>query len=227
MQFLSNVFIKCPECSGTRFNQETLQATALVRKSSENTVQMNIADILNLTIDEMCSILVNYIQEWRPAANTLALLNIIQKTGLGYLKLSQPLNTLSGGESQRLKLASHIADSISLKKNSAQSSLSRNCYLFDEPSTGLHFEDIQVLLNLFAELVKNGNTIIIIEHNLDIIKCADWVIDMGPEGGKNGGQIIAEGTPEQITLSANSYTGKYLKPLLCTEMNSDSKLSCQ
>ena len=133
-------------------------------------------------------------------------LKAIQDVGLGYLKLGQSCTTLSGGESQRIKLAAELA-----KKETG-----RTLYIFDEPTTGLHFEDIRQLLSVFGKLVDRGNSVIIIEHNLDVIKSADWIVDMGPEGGNGGGRVVAEGTPEDVAKSAGSYTGEFLRDVLNT-----------
>ena len=206
MQFLSNVYTRCPVCKGTRFNSKTLELYIKVRKSidSKDEITINIADLLNLSIDEVISILECYPNS-RYAEKALQKLQIINKTGLGYIILGQPLNTLSGGECQRLKLASHIAEA----QNDNLSGT--NLFLFDEPSTGLHFDDIQILLDLFHSIVRSGHSIIVIEHNLDIIKSSDWIIDMGPDGGYNGGKVLVQGTLEQIKSCKTSYTGQFLR----------------
>jgi excinuclease ABC subunit A len=188
MHFLPDVYVTCSECRGSRYNQETL--SILYRGK-------NIADVLEMSIEEAEPFFENH-----PKINRD--LKVLNAVGLGYIKLGQPATTLSGGEAQRLKL------SRELSKSTKGSTL----YVLDEPTTGLHFEDIQILLKALNKLIEQGHSLLIIEHNLDVIKTADWVIDLGPEGGKDGGQIIAEGTPEQVAKVKASYTGKYLKPYL-------------
>jgi len=188
MQFMSDVYIKCPECQGRRYNQETLEV---------HYRQKNIADVLEMTIHEAY----RFFNDHQSIASKL---KVLRDVGLGYLRLGQPATTLSGGEAQRIKLAKELS-----KRDTGDT-----LYILDEPTTGLHFEDIKKLLMVLNELVEKGNTVLTIEHNLDVIKCADWVIDMGPEGGKKGGKIVAEGTPEQITKVDESYTGQYLKEVL-------------
>lgn len=210
MQFLSNIYTRCPECKGTRFNSEAQSATIEVRTKSESneTSTMNISDFLAQTVDEAISLLSLYPQ-CRSAIKAIQKLQIIQQTGLGYISLGQPLNTLSGGECQQLKLAAHIAESIT-NTSTDEKSKPHFCFLFDEPSTGLHFDDIQVLLKLFRKLVQAGHSVLLIEHNLDMIRCADWIIDLGPDAGSDGGQIIAQGKPVDIAHCSQSQTGKYL-----------------
>ena len=188
MQFLADLFLECEDCKGKRYKQDTLD----VRYNGKN-----IDDVLNLTIEEATS----FFADQAPIVNKL---NVLAKIGLGYLTLGQPSNTLSGGEAQRIKLAAHLS------KKSSEKTL----YLFDEPTTGLHFDDIRKLMTAFNELVDNGHSVVIIEHNLDVIKCADWLIELGPEGGIRGGFIIAEGTPEDLANHSESVTGRFLKPLL-------------
>jgi excinuclease ABC subunit A len=188
MQFMSDVHIKCPECQGRRYNDETL---------SVHYRQRNISDVLDMTIHEAY----RFFNDHDPIASKL---KILRDVGLGYLRLGQPATTLSGGEAQRIKLAKELA------KRSTGDTL----YILDEPTTGLHFEDTKKLLEVLNQLVEQGNTVVTIEHNMDVIKSADWVIDMGPEGGKKGGEVIAKGTPEDITQVEESYTGKYLKEIL-------------
>ena len=154
----------------------------------------SIADVLDMTIEES----LDFFNEISKIKNKLQTLNDV---GLGYIKLGQQAPTLSGGEAQRVKLATELS----------KTSTGKTLYLLDEPTTGLHFEDIRVLLKLLDKLVEKGNTVVIIEHNLDVVKCADWIIDLGPEGGDSGGEIIAEGPPEVIIKNKKSYTGKYLK----------------
>lgn len=186
MQFLPDVYVPCDVCHGKRFNRETLQV--LFRD------KYSIADILDMTVDHAVKEFENYPQ----MANKLKLL---QEVGLGYVKVGQPATTLSGGEAQRVKLSKELS----------RRATGRTLYVLDEPSVGLHAADVHKLIEVLQRLVDTGNSVLIIEHNLDIIKVADWIIDLGPEGGDRGGEIIAEGTPEQVMKVKNSYTGKYLK----------------
>ena len=188
MQFLSDVYVTCDVCKGKRYNKETLKV---------NYKGKNISDVLNMTVDEAAEFFKNI----SSIKNTLKLL---QDVGLGYIKLGQPATTLSGGEAQRIKLTSE------LKKRDT----GRTIYILDEPTTGLHFEDVKKLIVVLNLLVEKGNTVIIIEHNLDIIKNADYIIDLGPEGGEDGGEIVALGTPQELIKNPKSYTGKYLKALI-------------
>ena len=188
MQFLSDVYVECSSCHGKRFNQETLN----IRYKKKN-----IADILDMTIDESVEFFDSI-----PALKRK--LGTLQSVGLGYVKLGQSATTLSGGEAQRIKLAAELSK---IPKG-------HTVYILDEPTTGLHLADIKQLLKVLMKLRDKGNTVIVIEHNLDVIKCADHIIDMGPEGGDNGGQVIAEGTPEEVAKVKKSYTGKYLKEYL-------------
>lgn len=188
MHFLPDVYVQCDQCKGARYNKETLEIKYRGK---------NIADVLDMTVDEACEFFANFPQ-------VMNKISMLKDVGLGYIKLGQQATTLSGGECQRIKLAKELS-----KKSSE-----RVMYILDEPSTGLHFEDIQKLLNILHSLVDKGNTVVVIEHNLDIIKTADWIIDMGPEGGDNGGSIVAAGTPEDVSKNENSYTGRYLKEIL-------------
>ena len=188
MHFLPDVYITCTECKGTRYNAETL---SVLYKGK------NIAEVLDLSIEEAEEFFKNHTKMNR-------VLSTLTSVGLGYMKLGQPATTLSGGEAQRLKL------SRELSKRTKGHCL----YVLDEPTTGLHFQDIKILLGALQQLVEQGHTLLIIEHNLDVIKTADWVIDLGPEGGTGGGQIVAAGTPEEVAKNAKSHTGKYLKKLL-------------
>ncbi len=188
MHFLPDVYVTCSECRGSRYNDETL--SILYRGK-------NIADVLAMSIEEAEGFFENH-----PKVNRA--LKVLNAVGLGYIKLGQPATTLSGGEAQRLKLSRELSKTI---KGST-------LYVLDEPTTGLHFEDINILLKALNKLVEQGHSLLIIEHNLDVIKTADWVIDLGPEGGKGGGQIVAEGTPETVAKVKGSYTGKYLAKLL-------------
>ncbi|OIP24203.1 excinuclease ABC subunit A [bacterium CG2_30_37_16] len=188
MHFLPDVYITCDECKGKRYNKEALE----IRYKGKN-----IADVLEMTIEEALAFFKNIPQIQRK-------LETIHEVGLGYMRLGQPATTLSGGEAQRVKLAAELS----------RRSTGKTLYILDEPTTGLHFDDISRLLGVLQKLVDLGNTVLVIEHNLDVIKSADWVIDIGPEGGEAGGQIIATGTPEQVSKVDKSYTGQYLKNLL-------------
>ena len=185
MNFLPDVLVPCEECGGKRYNRETLE----VRFKGKS-----IAEVLDMTINQA-------VEFFEAIPAILNKIKVMQDVGLGYIKLGQPSSTLSGGESQRVKLAAELS-----KRDTG-----RTVYILDEPTTGLHFEDIKVLLGVLNKLVKKGNTVIVIEHNLDVIKCADHIIDMGPEGGRGGGQVVATGTPEQVAQNLNSITATYLK----------------
>jgi excinuclease ABC subunit A len=185
MQFLADVELICDECKGTRFKSGILD----IRYNG-----LNIHEVLQLTVDEA-------LQFFSGAKRITQKLQVLADVGLGYLRLGQSATTLSGGEAQRVKLASHLA----------QASCAGTLYIFDEPTTGLHFDDIAKLLGAFQRLIENGASLLIIEHNLEVIKAADWVIDLGPEGGERGGSIVATGTPEQIAQAPGSYTGQFLR----------------
>ncbi|RKR80216.1 excinuclease ABC subunit A [Mucilaginibacter gracilis] len=186
MQFMADIFLTCETCGGKRFKQHVLDVTYN---------EKNVDDVLNMTIDEALEF---FAKETKIISKIKPLVDV----GLGYVHLGQSSNTLSGGEAQRIKLASFL-----VKGNNANKTL----FIFDEPTTGLHFHDIKKLLKSFDALLEHGNTIIVIEHNMDVIKCADWVIDIGPEGGNNGGKVVFEGVPENLIKEKKSYTGKYLK----------------
>jgi len=188
MHFLPDVYIQCDECKGTRYNRETLEI-----KFKDK----SIADVLDMSVDEGCEYFENI-------SNIKTKLLTLKKVGLGYIKIGQQATTLSGGEAQRIKLAKELS----------KRSTGRTMYILDEPTTGLHQHDIKKLLEILHTFVKLGNTVVVIEHNLDVIKTADYIVDMGPEGGVKGGNIIAEGKPEDVVKVAESYTGKFLKPLL-------------
>ena len=188
MQFMADVYLKCEECKGARFRKEILEIKFDDR---------NISDILNLSVDESISFF-----EKNNQMTIARKIKSLNKVGLGYINLGQSSNTLSGGEAQRIKLALFLS-----KGNTAEKTI----FIFDEPTTGLHFHDINKLVNSFYSLIEKGHTIICIEHNMDVIKCADWIIDLGPEGGDKGGKIVFEGTPEEIIKSKKSLTGEYLK----------------
>jgi len=188
MHFLPDVYVTCEQCGGRRYSRETLEITYKGR---------NIADVLDMTVDEA--------EEFFRAAPKLRdILQTLQDVGLGYVKLGQQATTLSGGEAQRVKLSAELA----------RKSTGRTLYILDEPTSGLHFADIAKLLEVLTKLRDAGNTVLVIEHNLDVVKCADWIIDLGPEGGDAGGTIVAEGSPERIAATDSSYTGEFLRRLL-------------
>ncbi len=188
MQFLADVFVPCDQCDGRRYKPQVLEVHYRGR---------SVYDVLNMTVREALSF-------FSTAPKVVRRLHVLDEIGLGYLRLGQPATTLSGGEAQRIKIASHLSS----RKTD------RTLYVLDEPTTGLHFDDIAKLLASFRKLIQAGNSLLVIEHNLDVIKTADWIIDLGPEGGEAGGQIVAEGTPEQIAMADGSLTGRYLRPLL-------------
>ena len=188
MHFLADVYVTCDVCQGRRFNEATLRVKYR---------DLTISDVLELSVREALEIFENH----KKIARTLQTLSDV---GLHYIKLGQASTTLSGGEAQRIKLSRELAKRASGK----------TLYILDEPSTGLHFEDVRKLLEVIQRLVDNGNTVVMIEHNLDIIQTADWLIDIGPEGGTKGGKVIAEGTPEDVARNDESPTGVYLRALL-------------
>jgi len=187
MVFLPDVYVPCEVCKGKRYNRETLE----VRYKGKN-----ISEVLGLTIDDACEF-------FRPIPKIFRKLETLQEVGLGYVRMGQPATTLSGGEAQRIKLASELS----------KRSTGRTIYILDEPTTGLHFEDVNRLLKVLHRLVDTGNTVLVIEHNLDVIKTADWLVDMGPEGGNAGGRVVAFGTPEDVAKVPESYTGQFLKDI--------------
>jgi excinuclease ABC subunit A len=199
MQFLSDLYVRCAECEGCRFQSHVLRVQ-LHGKS--------IHEVLQLTVREAIEFFAQ-IGESEKLGNALG---VLDEVGLGYLRLGQPLNTLSGGESQRLKLVRHLADESAHAQQNG--SARGNLLIFDEPTTGLHFDDVAMLVRLFQRLVEAGNTIIVIEHNLEVIKCADWVIDLGPEAGDEGGKLVAAGSPEAVARIAVSHTGAFLRKVL-------------
>jgi excinuclease ABC subunit A len=188
MHFLPDVWVTCSVCKGKRFNDETLQ----VRYKHKN-----VADVLDMDVDEALGF-------FKSVPEVKRILMTLSDVGLGYVKLGQSATTLSGGEAQRVKLAKELA----------RVSTGDTIYILDEPTTGLHFADIQKLLDVLHRLTDAGNTVIVIEHNLDVIKTADWIIDLGPEGGDAGGYVVAEGTPEEVTNVEGSFTGQFLKKVL-------------
>jgi len=259
MQFLSDVFIRCPDCNGRRYrahilevkipsrtigngNQEPRQTfhapRSSARRSEAETATLlgaskrsedghaprsfSIADLLEATVDEAIDFLAGFADS-RPARRAVGSLKLLQEVGLGYLKLGQPINTLSGGESQRLKLVRELAEVDQTPSGSSPESAGPpgrsapskpfrpTLFLFDEPTTGLHFDDIRVLLKVFQRLVDAGHSVVVIEHNLEVIKCADWVIDLGPDAGDQGGRVVAEGSPEEIAQCPVSHTGRALE----------------
>jgi excinuclease ABC subunit A len=188
MNFLPDVYVPCEVCHGARYNRETLEVHYKGRTISE---------VLEMPIEEA-------LEFFAPIDRIARHLRTLVDVGLGYVRLGQPAPTLSGGEAQRVKLASELQ----------RRSTGRTVYVLDEPTTGLHFDDIRKLIGVLQDLVDKGNTVIVIEHNLDVIKTADWIIDMGPEGGSEGGRIVATGTPEQVALDPNSHTGVFLRNTL-------------
>ena len=186
MQFLSDVFIRCPECHGRRYRSVVLEVTLREPTGGSQAREWSIADLLEATIDEALDFLHHW-KDTRPAQKAMDGLQWLQKAGLGYLQVGQPIHTLSGGESQRLKLVKHLA-TISTKK----AQLAHCLYVFDEPTTGLHFEDVRILLDLFQDLVDSGHSVIMIEHHIDVIRSADWVIDLGTKE-LQGGTLVACG----------------------------------
>ena len=258
MQFLSDVFIRCPDCNGRRYRSHILEVKVAPKlevrreKTPDRTQRahvaasrtthhasrftfhvsrpLSIADLLDSTVEESIAFLSQF-PESRPAQRAVESLKLLEEVGLGYLKLGQPINTLSGGESQRLKLVRHLAEVIVTadvsrlaskaetrrpKSESSQSLLTSaaTLFLFDEPTTGLHFDDVRVLLKVFQRLVDAGHSVLVIEHNLEVIKSADWIIDLGPDAGDQGGQVVAAGAPEDIAACPESHTGRALRPLL-------------
>ncbi|MEO1399434.1 MAG: excinuclease ABC subunit A, partial [Pseudomonadota bacterium] len=190
MHFLPDVYVTCETCEGKRYNRETLEI--LFKGKS-------IADVLDMTVEDA--------QEFFKAVPSIReKMDALVRVGLGYIKVGQQATTLSGGEAQRVKLSKELS----------KRSTGRTLYILDEPTTGLHFEDVKKLLEVLHELVESGNTVIVIEHNLDVVKTADWIIDIGPEGGDGGGEIVAVGTPEDVAQEPRSHTGRYLKEMLDT-----------
>jgi excinuclease ABC subunit A len=286
MQFLSDVFIRCPECNGRRYRDHILEVKLRgpVRRKkviSESVIsnrskakatttpsvtgslntdslitEWSIADMLEATVDDALEFLFNHINV--PAGRrALARLKLLQEVGLGYLRLGQPINTLSGGESQRLKLVSHLAESAAsdsvaseqtrLKPRNTRQEVKqwlaqrgskrtepavieepeqprRTLFLFDEPTTGLHFDDVRVLLQVFQRIVDAGHSVVVIEHNLDVIKCADWVIDLGPDAGERGGELVIAGTPEDVAECEGSHTGRFLREVLVPSFNGSERV---
>ena len=272
MQFLSDVFIRCPDCNGRRYRAHILevkisssrreeahskgQSRQRLVTSSPTKNELSIGDMLEATVDEVIDFLAGF-AESKPARRAVESLKLLQEVGLGYLKLGQPINTLSGGESQRLKLVSHLAESVAagipacrgagasspaeenvasakshelfepsasstanpggkMPPSTAAKMAAATLFLFDEPTTGLHFDDVRVLLKVFQRLVDAGHSVIVIEHNLDVIKSADWIIDLGPDAGDQGGQLVVQGTPEAVAQCEASHTGRFLRGVVGT-----------
>jgi excinuclease ABC subunit A len=188
MHFLPDVYVTCEVCKGKRYNRETLDVQFKGK---------SIADVLDMTIDEA-------VEFFAAVPSIREKFATLQRVGLGYIKVGQPATTLSGGEAQRVKLSRELS----------KRATGRTLYMLDEPTTGLHFHDIAKLLEVLHELVDNGNTVVVIEHNLEVIKTADWIIDLGPEGGDGGGEIVGVGTPEDIVANPRSHTGRFLKDVM-------------
>src|SRR5436305_4607416 len=206
MQFLSDLYVRCSECEGRRFQPHVLKVKLYGR---------SIHDLLELTVSEAIQFFAQ-IEEEKSLSEPL---KVLEEVGLGYLRLGQPLNTLSGGESQRLKLVRHLAETENVQRPTsnvqrANWETNGNLFIFDEPTTGLHFDDVAMLLRLFQRLVDRGHSIVVIEHNLEVIKCADWIVDLGPEAGNDGGEVVGVGTPEQIAKIEKSHTGRFLKHVI-------------
>ncbi len=231
MQFLSDVYIRCPDCGGRRYREHILElkitppsfigdpAIDVPRAPEPCGKSWSIADILEATVEEAVQFL-SLFPDSRQAQRAQANLRLLEEVGLGYLRLGQPINTLSGGESQRLKLVRHLAGSAAAEpaeslnpspRPGAASKHGGTLFLFDEPTTGLHFDDVRQLLRIFQRLVDEGNSVVIIEHNLDVIRAADWIIDLGPDAGDQGGQVVAQGPPRAIMGATGSATGRALR----------------
>ena len=195
MHFLADVYVPCEVCHGKRYNRETLE----VKYKGKN-----IFEVLDMTVEEACDF-------FRNIPSVYNKIKTLKDVGLGYIKLGQSSTTLSGGEAQRVKLATELS----------KRSTGKTLYILDEPTTGLHSDDVSRLVDILKKFSENGNTVLVIEHNLDVIKVADYIVDLGPDGGDRGGNIVGVGTPEEIAEIESSYTGEYLKPLL--QKNSDNK----
>jgi excinuclease ABC subunit A len=206
MQFLSDVYLRCPDCDGKRYRPEILEVRIERQAAGARTARtMNVADVLDLTVSEAAALFAN-------DRDVIRALQPIVDVGLEYVKLGQPVPTLSGGESQRLKLAGFLAEAARAASSSRQATATRGTlFLFDEPTTGLHFDDIAKLMRALRKLLEGGNSLIVIEHNLDVIRAADWLIDLGPEGGDGGGLLVAEGPPEEVKRHTTSHTAKALR----------------
>ncbi len=232
MQFLSDVFVRCPECNGRRYRNHILEVRVVPGAVSgeEESAGRSIADLLDASVDEVIGFLRRFVDS-KPAGRAVNRLGWLVDVGLGYLRLGQPINTLSGGESQRLKLARHLSDAASTveakgsgvrgRRGDASSAEREGAkpalFLFDEPTTGLHFEDVRILVSVFQRLVDAGNSVLVIEHNLELIRCADWIVDLGPEAGDQGGELVVCGTPERVAECENGHTGRFLRAVLATK----------
>ena len=204
MQFLSDVYLRCPDCDGKRFRPELLEVKIDRRLPGDILRDLSVADVLELTVSEA-------VQLFAQDRDVLRVLQPIVDVGLDYVKLGQPVPTLSGGEAQRLKLAGFLAETAQASTASKQQLAKRGTlFMFDEPTTGLHFDDIAKLMRAFRKLLDAGHSIIVIEHNLDVVRAADWLIDLGPEGGDAGGQVMCVGTPESVKRDSMSHTGRAL-----------------
>ncbi len=188
MHFLPDIYVRCDVCEGRRYNRETLE----IRFKGKS-----IADVLDMTVEEAVGF-------FKAVPSIRIKFETLERVGLGYIQVGQPATTLSGGEAQRVKLAKELS----------RRATGRTFYILDEPTTGLHFEDVKKLLEVLHALVDQGNTVVVIEHNLEIIKTADWIIDLGPEGGDKGGRVLVAGTPEDVAAAPESYTGRFLAPAL-------------
>src|SRR5689334_25442379 len=188
MHFLPDVYVQCDVCKGKRYNRETLEV-----KFRDH----SISDVLDMTVEAGAEL-------FKAVPSIAEKLETLKRVGLGYISIGQQATTLSGGEAQRVKLSKELS----------RRATGRTLYILDEPTTGLHFEDVRKLLEVLHELVSTGNTVIVIEHNLEVIKTADWIVDLGPEGGDKGGRIVAQGTPEDVARVKASFTGQYLAPFL-------------
>lgn len=195
MLFLPDVYVKCEVCNGRRYNRETLEVKYR---------GLSIADVLDLTVDEAA-------EHFKDIPRIVNKLTVMQEAGLGYIKLGQPATTLSGGEAQRVKLATELGKKFR----------GNTLYLLDEPTTGLHYTDIKKLLKLLHKLVDQGNSVFVIEHNIDVLASSDYIIDLGPDGGRRGGRLVAQGTPEEIAKSEKSVTGKFLEKYLASIRRTD------
>jgi excinuclease ABC subunit A len=232
MQFLSDVYIRCPQCDGKRYRPHVLEIRLHIpagsplapspkpakrpsRTHSPSAEEWSIAEFLEATTDDAVNILGVWTDS-KPALQARQSLQLLQQVGLGYLRLGQPLTTMSGGENQRLKLAGHLAEFRRSRAASAKPTL----FIFDEPTTGLHFDDVRVLLEVFQDLVDGGHSVLVVEHNLQVIQAADWVVDLGPDAGHAGGQLVASGPPERIAACNASHTGAALR---CRPLRAPSK----
>jgi excinuclease ABC subunit A len=197
MHFLPDVYVTCDVCKGKRYNRETLEVTFKGK---------SIADVLDMTVEEAAEF-------FKAVPRVRDTLQTLHRVGLDYIHVGQQATTLSGGEAQRVKLAKELS----------KRATGRTLYILDEPTTGLHFHDVAKLLEVLHELVEQGNSVVVIEHNLEVIKTADWIIDLGPEGGDGGGEIVASGTPEDVVRAKRSYTGQFLAPVLARDAGARKK----